>query len=176
VAANPQPSLGELIPLDPHHPHVMRLGPKDLAACRKNPLWEAHHGLVDRVVCRKCGALLRICLGNKPGHLWTQHGISVEGYKAKYAGARIFSYQYIADRCGYDAPELMKRDLERHLPSRQLAECRKDPAWEARNSVIDRVVCRKCGAMVRSPMHGKNGHLWSRHDKLSTQIRKYGDV
>jgi hypothetical protein len=166
MAANLQPALNladQLVYSDPHHPNVARLGPKDLAVCRKDPLWEARHGVVDRVVCRKCGAMLKISLGSKPGHRWDQHHLSLQDYKAKYPKARRFSYQYIADLCGRTAQELMTRDLTASVSAVELAECRKDPAWEARRGLTDRVVCRKCGVMVKSPMGVKIGHLWAKH-------------
>jgi len=54
------------------------------------------------------------------------------------------------------------------LGPEQLEECRRDPAWEARNCVLDCVVCRICGAQVKTPLHNRASHLRSRHPGTTT--------
>jgi hypothetical protein len=44
----------------------------------------------------------------------------------------------------------------------QLTACRRDAAWEARQGLANRVVCRECGALA-SRLSSKKGHLWTRH-------------
>jgi predicted transcriptional regulator len=51
-----------------------------------------------------------------------------------------------------------------YVTPEQLEACRRDPAWEARQRMADCVVCRECGAKLRSPLGGTMGHLWRRHE------------
>jgi hypothetical protein len=54
------------------------------------------------------------------------------------------------ERLGYVTPE-------------ELAVCRQDPAWEARQGISDSIVCRECGAITKTAIGGKTGHLSTRH-------------
>ena len=60
-----------------------------LEVCRLDPAWEARHCMVDRVVCRECGAKLQAPLGGNKSHLWRRHQMTVLAYRAVYPGARI---------------------------------------------------------------------------------------
>jgi hypothetical protein len=63
---------------------------------------------------------------------------------------RMKEAQLRASRLSYVTPE-------------QLEACRLDPAWEARQSMANCVVCRECGAKLQAPLGGNKGHLWRRH-------------
>ena len=65
-----------------------------------------------------------------------------------------------AARLSYVTPELLEA-------------CRLDPAWEARQRMADRVVCRECGAKLQAPLGGNKGHLWRRHQMT---VRAYRAV
>ena len=65
-----------------------------------------------------------------------------------------------AARLSYVTPELLEA-------------CRLDPAWEARQRMADRVVCRECGAKLQAPLGGNKGHLWRRHQMA---VRAYRAV
>jgi hypothetical protein len=50
-----------------------------------------------------------------------------------------------------------------------------DPAYEARHSIIDSVICRICGEYVPSRMSrkaGKLGHLWTEHRLTRVEYRR----
>jgi hypothetical protein len=52
-----------------------------------------------------------------------------------------------------------RRECSRVSPE-QLEECRLDSAWEARNGVADKVVCRECGEFKATiNAHGEHSHL-----------------
>ena len=51
-----------------------------------------------------------------------------------------------------------------YVTPEQLEACRLDPAWEARQGMANCVVCRECGAKLRSPLGGREGHLWRLHE------------
>ena len=54
------------------------------------------------------------------------------------------------------------------LPKDQWKACSEDPAYEARQEIADRVICRRpgCFKMFRDgAMDGKDGHLWRIHRK-----------
>jgi hypothetical protein len=58
-----------------------------------------------------------------------------------------------------------------YLPENQRESCYQDPAWEARNNWLDRLVCRECFVIMRDgTMHGAR-HLQSMHGLTLEQYR-----
>jgi hypothetical protein len=145
--------------------------PTELEACRRDPAWESRQGISDRVVCRECAASVRTPMGGKKGHLWVRHRISVADYRAAYPSARLYSFRLIAQVQGCEVGELIRRTAERYVTPEELNECRHDPAWEKLCNLTDVIVCRQCGAKIRSALCGGTHHLsqhgWSLKEYLA---------
>jgi hypothetical protein len=54
-----------------------------------------------------------------------------------------------------------------YVTPKELAECRLDPAWEARRKMLRYAVCRICGALRTRIGEGKLGHLMQMHPEVA---------
>jgi len=153
--------------------------PEQLEACRKDPAWEARLGIADRVVCRVCGASPQFPLSGKKGHLWVRHRMSTQHYNATYPGARLSSFKVIArnavrrhGRCS-DVRKLMATRAEHYVTPEELGLYRRDPAREAQVGISNYVVCRVCGAKIRTSLSGsRSDHLLAEHGLNLPQYRR----
>jgi hypothetical protein len=58
------------------------------------------------------------------------------------------------------------------LPEERREACYKDPAFEAREGITDRVICRECFSVLRDgAMDGKDGHLRTMHRLTRKEYR-----
>jgi len=138
--------------------------PEELQTCRQDPAWEARRGIADCTICRKCGAMAKYPLGGKNGHLRRRHQMSVRDYQLRYpGGVRLTSFNMTAKSHGLPVVQKMAESAAAYVTPQELRECRDDPAWENHQSIADYVVCRECGAKLRSAAGGGARHLGRMH-------------
>jgi hypothetical protein len=128
-------------------PETISIPTLDIEAIRADPNWEINHGITDRFFCRECAAEL-------PDRIYEhlrKHGINITTYRSRWPGAPVASLngrmRLNANARNWRAPRKKAPRVER-VTAELLEEIRKDPAWEARNRLYDRVVCRICGAKI----------------------------
>lgn len=85
--------------------------------------------------------------GNKVGHLWVDHQMSVAEYRSRYSCARLNSFKVIGKN-KRDVQLMMTRAAQKYVTAKALDQCRKDPAWEQHHNIDEFVVCRDCGAKL----------------------------
>lgn len=141
-----------------YHDEIQRLGPKEREECRRDPAWEARHAILDRVVCRICGAMVKTPLHNRLSHLRSRHpDVSTAAYQEKYPGAPLASIANAAKFYGLrqrDPQAVLVEILQTFVTPAELKQARKNPDWEKERAVQDFIVCRICGAKVRSELRG----------------------
>jgi hypothetical protein len=135
---------------------VPRLEEEQLAACRLDPAWEARNGIIDRVVCRICGCLVKTPLHNQLGHLRKRHpGTSTTDYLKQYPAAPLASIKDMAKFYGKrerTPDEVLAQRLSEFVTPEEREECRRDPSWEKLHGIVDFVICRHCGFKSRSEL------------------------
>jgi hypothetical protein len=110
-------------------------------------------------------------MDGKEGHLWKMHrkilGCDdpekiVHRYRLRSPGARLFSFQRIANDRSRDVNELMAEFAELYVTPEVLAAANSDPEYEDKH-MPKYVICRelRCGFKSVGALHG---HLESQHD------------
>jgi hypothetical protein len=147
--------------------------------CRMDPAWEARERITEVVYCRECllpfSALSR---GNRRGHLWGAHRLTVEQYHMKWPGARTvpFAHQARYARGGRQSglEKIMATAAASYLAPPQLSECRVDIEWESKQENQDfwreRLACRGCGFVGSQCLLP---HLRARHRWTKAQYRGF---
>ncbi len=148
--------------LEKCHGSVPYVSPEELIECRKDPAWEARHDMIDRIVCRECGALLKSSNSGMAkkhtGHLWRRHRMTFKEYKLTHPGAPLYTLQLNAIRSQSKVKDLITKRVNAFLTPDELAACRKNPTWEQDHG-LDVVVCRVCGAKLKKILCGGGYHL-----------------
>jgi hypothetical protein len=75
---------------------------------------------------------------------------------------------------GHRLRQVGKHHENPRVTPEELKECRRDPAWEARNGVVNRVICRVCGEFKSEiNANGEHSHLRKHHMTVEAYKRKY---
>jgi hypothetical protein len=155
---------------------VPRLNSEELSECRKDPAWEARRDLTDRVICRKCGAILKSNtsgIANKhTGHVWRRHRTTLRKYKAAYPGAPLWTLEYYASKWGSNLQDLVANRVNAYLGP-ELEACRKNPSWERDHGIVDGIYCRECGLRLTTFVRFPWLHLGEHGLKVKDYLAKY---
>jgi hypothetical protein len=142
--------------------------------CYEDPAYEARKEIRDRLICRECvrealaDPTLRVPLlkdGSMQGkgrHLDVIHHMKLKEYQLRNPVARIFTFERIAQQTRVDVQKLMDDYAKQYATPEELAAAQKDPRYEKRNGISDRVICRKprCGfkSLGRLDKHFRQAH------------------
>ena len=118
-------------------------------ACYEDPAYEARQGITDHVICRECFQKLRDgAMHSTRGHLWTRHDrMTLQRYRQRNPGARIFTLQRMADEAGRDVLEYAAEEAGQYVTPKQRAAADLDRKYEVHNGMPRYVICRilRCG-------------------------------
>jgi hypothetical protein len=132
------------------------LPPEQLDECRRDPAWEARNDVIDRVVCRDCGAQVKTPLHNRLSHLRSRHtGTSTRDYLTRYPGAPLSSIANMAKNHGKrerTVSEVLSERLNDYVTPEEREACHKEPDWEKRHGTDEFVICRHCGFKSRTEL------------------------
>jgi hypothetical protein len=132
--------------------------------------------MIDRIVCRECGALLKSSNSGMAkkhtGHLWRRHRMTLKEYKLAHPGAPLYTLQLNAVRSRSNVKDLISKRVNAFLTPEELAACRKSPSWE-RDRGLDVVVCRVCGRKLKANLCGGDYHLSQHGLNLKEYRAKY---
>ncbi|MCU1271011.1 MAG: hypothetical protein JWN74_2305 [Acidobacteriaceae bacterium] len=146
------------------HPSTEYLPENKRATCREDPAYEGRNGILDRVICRECFAILRDgAMHGKRGHLWTIHKkMSLETYWRRNPGVRIFTFERIARQAHIDLDKYVAKEVANYGTPDELKAAQKNPRYEEDNGITQYVICRveRCGfkSICRLAKHLDNAH------------------
>lgn len=145
-------------------PKYPALNAEDLAKARNDNAYEARHGIIDRVVCRLCGAMPKHSLR---GHLRADHQMTPAEYRKMWSSARLDSFQNRATQNGrkLNVTALIEKAINAFVTTQELTQYRADPGYKQDEDGGEFVVCRECGARLRRTLvkHLKKVHGWNKN-------------
>jgi predicted transcriptional regulator len=74
-------------------------------------------------------------------------------------------------RAGHQVGDCFRPHRHRRTALESYAPCRNDPAWEARNHIVDHVICRICFVPVTTMSSKTKGHLHTHHGISTADYR-----
>jgi predicted transcriptional regulator len=125
-----------------------------------DPAYEARHGIVDQVICRLCGRYLKVRVAY---HLRDCHNTTPKEYLRQFPGARLSTFTCYARAYGRDAQNVMQDFAADFATPKEVADCRRDPAYEARHRIAEHIMCRMCGR-------------WLGSDQIRVHLRTHRDA
>lgn len=158
-------------------PSTECLAEEQRRACYEDPAYEARNGIVDRVICRECFAILRdgaMQSHGKHGHSGHVRAIdkmSLKQYRLRNPGARTFTFERIAQQLGRGVRELMAKEVEKFATPDERAAAAADPEYEDHKDIKGYVICRveRCGFKSRR----LNNHIYAHGMKVIEYRREY---